>query len=82
MSEEKVIQHAGKALHALQDKEKRWTHKIKEFFVEILIIVFAVSITLLLHNWNDTRHERKLTLEFLEGIKTDLDSNRPDKLSG
>lgn len=78
MSEEKVIQHSKKALHALQDKEKGWGHKLKEFFIEVLIIVFAVSITLLFHNWNDERHERRLEREFLTGIKSDLDSAAAD----
>jgi len=82
MSEEKVIQHAGKALHALQDKEKGWTKKLKEFAVEVLIIVFAVSITLLFHNWNDERHERRLEREFLAGIKMDLDSGAVELQSG
>jgi hypothetical protein len=36
--------------------------------------VFAVSITLVLHNWNDERHERRMEREFLAGIKSDLDS--------
>jgi hypothetical protein len=74
MSEEKIIQHSTNALHALQDKEKRWGKKMKEFLEEILIIVFAVSITLVLHNWNDARHEHRLAREFLAGIKSDLDS--------
>lgn len=74
MSEEKVIQHAGNALHIIQDKKKGWVSKVKEFFWEIVIIVIAVSITLLLHNWNDNLHEHKLEREFLMGIKNDLDS--------
>jgi len=74
MSEEKIIQHSANALHALQNKEKGWGKKLREFLVEILIIVFAVSITLVLHNWNDARHERRLEREFLAGIKSDLDS--------
>jgi len=74
MSEEKVIQHSANALHVLQDKEKGWGKKLKEFLLEIVIIVFAVSITLVLHNWNDGVHERHLEREFLAGIKSDLDS--------
>jgi hypothetical protein len=74
MSEEKIIQHSANAVHVLQDKQKGWINKLKEFFLEILIIVFAVSITLLFHNWNDERHERRLAREFLTGIKSDLDS--------
>lgn len=82
MSEEKIIQHSSNALHVLQNKEKGWGKKLKEFFEEILIIVFAVSITLVLHNWNDGRHERRLAREFLEGIKSDLDSGAVDLKDG
>jgi hypothetical protein len=82
MSEEKIIQHSANAVHVLQDKEKSWTKKIKEFLGEILIIVFAVSITLVLHNWNDDRHEHRLAREFLAGIKSDLDSGAADMDSG
>ena len=82
MSEEKVIQHSANALHVLQDKEKGWGKKIKEFLAEILIIVFAVSITLVLHNWNDERHERRMEREFLVGIKNDLDSGIVDMQDG
>jgi hypothetical protein len=74
MSEEKVIQHAANAVHVLQEKEKGWVKKLKEFFLEILIIFFAVTVTLLFHNWNDTLHEHRLEREFLAGIKSDLDS--------
>ncbi|TSD65841.1 hypothetical protein FFF34_000115 [Inquilinus sp. KBS0705] len=72
MSEEKVIKHAGKAVHIIKNKEKNWLGKAKELAEEIAIIVFAVTITLALHNWNDERHEHKMEKEFLEGIKDDL----------
>ena len=72
MSEEKVIQHAGKAIHVIADKNKTWWKRIKEFLLEIFIIVVAVSITLWFHNWNDHVHERKIEKEFLIGIREDL----------
>ena len=72
MSEEKIIQHAGKALHVMQNKEIGLLQKIREFLGEILIIVIAVSLTLLFHNWNDQLHERRLAKEFLAGIRDDL----------
>lgn len=78
MSEEKIIQHSANALHSLQQKEKSWAKKLKEFFGEILIIVFAVSITLVLHNWNDERREHHMEREFLAGIESDLDSAAAD----
>jgi len=72
MSEEKVIQHAGKAIHAIADKKKTWWERIKEFLLEIFIIVIAVSITLWFHNWNDHLHERKIEKDFLIGTMNDL----------
>ena len=49
MSEEKVIQHAKKAIHSVGDKKRSWPVRIKEFLYEIIIIVLAVSITLWMH---------------------------------
>ena len=72
MSEEKIIKHAGNAVHIVKDKERTWQGKLKELAEEIAIIVFAVSITLAFHNWNDWRNERKMEREFLEGIRDDL----------
>lgn len=72
MSEEKIIKHTGNAVHIAKDKSLTWKEKLKELAEEIAIIVFAVSITLALHNWNDHRNERKMEKEFLEGIREDL----------
>ena len=72
MSEEKIIKHAGNAVHIVKDKGLTWRGKLKELAEEIAIIVFAVSITLAFHNWNDWRNERKMEREFLEGIRDDL----------
>jgi hypothetical protein len=78
MSEEKVIQHTENILHTVGNKGLTWRAKVKEVVLEICIIVFAVSLTLFLHNWNDGLHERRLAKEFLIGIRQDLkiDSER------
>jgi len=78
MSEEKIIKHAEKAVRIAEDHNKAWPKKLKELAEEIAIIVFAVSITLALHNWNDRRNERKMEREFLEGIKDDLNHDAND----
>jgi len=72
MSEEKIIKHTEKALKIMSNKEKTWLGKIKELTEEVIIIVFAVSITLAFHNWNDERNERKMEREFLAGVSSDL----------
>ncbi|WP_259071323.1 DUF6090 family protein [Mucilaginibacter sp. X4EP1] len=72
MSEEKIIKHTEAAVRLIGNKEKPWRKKIGELAEEIAIIIFAVSITLALHNWNDWRNERKMEKDFLTGIKGDL----------
>ena len=72
MSEEKIIQHSEKLVEVITGKKKNWKEKLKEVSQEIIIIVFAVTITLILHNWNDRRHEREIEREFLSGISKDL----------
>jgi hypothetical protein len=72
MSEEKIIKHTQTAVHLIANKEKPWRKKILELLEEIAIIIFAVSITLALHNWNDWRNERKMEREFLIGAAADL----------
>jgi len=71
MSEEKIIKHSQKAVHIIAEKTG-WRHKILGLLEEIAIIIFAVSVTLALHNWNDARNERKMEREFLTGIRSDL----------
>ncbi len=72
MSEEKIIKHTEAAVHLITNKEKTWRKKIAELAEEAAIIIFAVSITLAFHNWNDWRNERKMEKEFLTGIRGDL----------
>jgi len=72
MSEEKIIKHTQTAAHILADKEKTWRKKLMELAEEVGIIIFAVSITLAFHNWNDQRNEQKMEKNFLIGIKEDL----------
>ena len=63
--EEKIVEHAKEAIHALTDKKKNWKEKIGGFLWEILIIIIAVNLTIWFHSWSDKRHEQALVKEFL-----------------
>jgi len=76
--EEKIREHALKALQTLTDKKKGWKEKTKDFLWEIFIIVVAINLTLWFHGWNEKRHERELEKNFLIGIKDDLDRVESD----
>ncbi len=72
MSEEKVAEHAGNVVQIFKNKSLSWKEKIKKFIEEIIVIVLAISLTLVFHNWNDARHEQKIAKDFLKGIQSDL----------
>lgn len=72
MAEQEVIKHTKKVMKTVSDKEKGWKHKLQEILLEILIIVFAVSLSISFHNWSERRHDRHEEHSFLEGLRTDL----------
>jgi hypothetical protein len=72
MAEEQMIKHTRAAIEAARDKSKTWPHKVKEVLLEICIIVFAVSLSIWLHGWAESRGDRREEREFLAGLKKDL----------
>lgn len=72
MAEQEVIKHTEKVIDILQNKHHGPWHKIRELLLEIFIIVFAVSISIWLHNWSEHRKEQKEVKEFLLGLREDL----------
>lgn len=72
MSEEKIIKHTKNAVSLLKDGKTSFKAKLIGFFEEIVVIIVAVSITLMFHNWNDQRHENEIAENFLTGIMNDL----------
>ena len=72
MAELEILKHAKKSYTILKSTGKDWGHKLKEIIIEILIIVFAVSISIWFHNWSEKRHEDKEEKEFFIGFRKDL----------
>jgi Family of unknown function (DUF6090) len=73
--EHEVQTHVKKVYKAWKDPRKSFWDKAKEIMLEIAIIVFAVSLSIWLHNWSEHRHEQKEVKAFLIGLKTDLDAD-------
>ena len=72
MAEQEVLKHTRKVYKIWSSKEYSFWYKLKEFFIEIFIIVFAVTISVWLHNWNEYNHRQNDTKKFLTGLKADL----------
>lgn len=75
MAEQEMIKHTKKVVDAVTDNKTSWKHKAKDIILEILIIVFAVSLSISLHNWSEKRHDRHEEHAFLEGLRKDLQND-------
>jgi hypothetical protein len=72
MAEQEVIKHTKKVYKIWNNQQFSFWHKLKEFFIEIAIIVFAVSLSIWLHSLSEHRHEQKEVKKFLRGLKEDI----------
>ena len=71
MADQEVIKHTKKVFSIWGSKHGFW-HKLREFILEIFIIVFAISLSIYLHDRSVLRHQHHETKEFLLGLKEDL----------
>jgi hypothetical protein len=72
MADLEVAKHTKKVYKIWNNKHYSFWHKLKEFFIEIIIIVFAVSISIWFHNISEHNHEKKEAIVFLTGLQSDL----------
>ena len=75
-----IIKHTRKIKDKLEDSKNNenegakssFQEKAKEIITEILIIIFAVSLSTLLHDWSENRTHQNEVKEFLVDIKDDF----------
>ncbi len=72
MADQEVIKHTKKIYSIWNSKEHSLWQKVKEFILEILIIVFAVSLSIWLHDKSEHNNEQKIADEFMLGLREDL----------
>jgi hypothetical protein len=72
MAEDEIVKHTKAIYKAWKNPHTGWAHKLKEIILEILIITFAISLSVWVHNWSDSLKEKKEERAFLQGLKVDL----------
>jgi Family of unknown function (DUF6090) len=72
MAEDEVIKHTKKIYKLWFSKEHSIWHKISEFLIEIIIIVFAVTVSIWFHNVSEHKHQQEDVKAFFLGLKEDL----------
>lgn len=70
--EDEILKHAKKAYHEMKNSTHSFWEKTKEIFIEIIIIVFAVTVSIWLHSWDEHRQQQKEVKDFLSDLKYDL----------
>lgn len=75
MAEQEVIKHVKKVFGIWQQRRAGFWSKVKEFVLEIVIIVFAVTVSIALHDVSEKKHIAHETKEFLLGLRLDLQND-------
>ena len=73
--QDEVTKHTRKIFGIMKNAKQSFSGKIKEITIEILIIVFAVTVSIWLHSWSQHSHQQKEVKEFLADIKEDIKDN-------
>ena len=72
MAEQEIVKHTKKVYKIWNSKEHGFWFKLKEFLIEISIIVFAVSLSIWLHERSEHATQQQEVKEFLTGLRQDL----------
>ena len=72
MAEQEVIKHTKKVYKIWGSEKHNFWEKLREFLVEIVIIVFAVSLSIWLHERSEHSHQQQEVKAFLFGLREDL----------
>jgi hypothetical protein len=75
---QEIIKHSRKIKEKLEKKKeekKESSERFKEIITELLIIVFAVSLTTWFHDLNEHRSQQKEVKEFLADLRDDLNKD-------
>ena len=70
--QDEILKHTKKIFTTAMSTKHSFGEKLWEIVIEICIIVFAVTLSIQLHNWSEHRHEQKEANVFLSGLKHDL----------
>ncbi|MQA38301.1 hypothetical protein [Rugamonas aquatica] len=75
MAEQEIAKHTKKVVRLMGKSEHGWRHKLGEMGLEIVTIVFAVSLSIWLHSLGEHRHEQQQVRAFLLGLRHDIGSD-------
>lgn len=72
MAEQEVVKHTKKVYKIWNSNQHGFWHKVKEFFIEMAIIVVAISLSIWFHDRSEHKHAQKEVKVFLLGLREDF----------
>jgi hypothetical protein len=75
MADQEIAKHTKNIWAVMATSQHGIWHKLREILLEIVIIVFAVSMSIWLHSVGEHRHEQAQVKTFLLGLKSDIQSD-------
>lgn len=75
MSEHEISKHTKAIYKEWRNPHHSWKHKLGEILTEILIIVFAITLSLVVERWREHANEQTIEKQFLLGLKKDLQTD-------
>jgi hypothetical protein len=70
--QDEITKHSKRIYKKAVSKEHSLVEKIKDILIEILIIVFAVTLSIRFHSWSERHHNQEDAIGFLSDLKMDL----------
>jgi len=75
VAEQEIAKHTKNVISLFSRREHGWRHKLGEIALEIITIVFAVSLSIWLHSLGEHHHEQEQVRTFLLGLRHDLQND-------
>ena len=72
MSSHDIIKQSSRIVGIMKDDRKKLKHKLGEILLEIVIIVFAITLSLFFERWRQNVEDHNLEKTFLQGLQLDL----------
>ncbi len=75
MPEHDFTKHSKAIVNTIKDPDKSWKHKLGDILIDIAIIVFGITLSLMVERWRENVHERSIEKKFLLGLRVDLQND-------
>jgi type II secretory pathway pseudopilin PulG len=75
MPEHDLSKHTKKIINTIKEPGKSWKHKLGEILIDVAIIVFGITLSLMVERWRENVHERAIEKKFLSGLRIDLQND-------